>query len=164
MKFEMKKLLKWAVIILAVLFAAMQMIRPVRTNPPVDESRTIQANTQMTPAVAAILDRSCNDCHSSKTQWPWYSNVAPVSWFLINDVNDGRRQLSFSEWTGGNPRRPVRKLQEMCEQVETGQMPIKSYLWLHPTAKLSEADVKTLCDWANQESARLGGSGENPPR
>lgn len=161
MRGSIKNALKWALITLAVLFLAIQFVRPAKTNPPVDESRTFQAGTQMTPEVAAILDRSCNDCHSNKTVWPWYSQVAPVSWYLVRHVDDGRRHLNFSDWDRNNTKRATRKLQEICEQVETGEMPITSYLPLHPSAKLSDADKKVLCDWTTQEQARLAASQTN---
>ncbi|HEX8708883.1 MAG TPA: heme-binding domain-containing protein [Pyrinomonadaceae bacterium] len=150
-----KRLLKWTLIVLAVLLVAIQAIRPAKTNPPVDESKTLQATTQVAPEVGAILERSCNDCHSSRTAWPWYSHVAPISWYLIRHVNRGRRELSFSDWGTYAPKRALRKLQEICEQVERDEMPMSSYVILHPSAKLSDADKQTLCAWTKQESARL---------
>ena len=92
------RVLKWIAIGLIVVFLGIQFVRPARTNPPVDESQTISARTQMTPEVAAILDRSCRDCHTHKTVWPWYTNVAPISWWLSNHVSDGRKDLNLSEW------------------------------------------------------------------
>ena len=86
----MKRILKWTGITLVVLLVVIQAVRPAKTNPAVDESRTIQAHSQITPEVTAILERACYDCHSNKTIWPWYSQVAPVSWLLVSDVNDGR--------------------------------------------------------------------------
>src|SRR4051812_26909496 len=148
------KVLKWAAVVLLLLFAGAQVYRPDRTNPPVDERRTMRANTQMTPEVAAVLRRSCNDCHSSETTWPWYSNVTPVSWFLKNHVDEGRRELSFSEWATYPKRKRERKLHEMCEQVEAGEMPLKSYLPLHPSAKLSDEDRRRICEWTSQEEGR----------
>src|SRR5215213_10280083 len=97
-KGRIQKALKWVAIGLAALFAGLQFIRPARTNPPVDESRTITAQAHLAPEVASILDRSCNDCHSNQTRWPWYSNIAPVSWFVINHVNEGRAEMNFSDW------------------------------------------------------------------
>jgi hypothetical protein len=149
------KILKWTAIALAVIFAALQFIRPARTNPPVDEARTLQAHSSLTPEVAAILNRSCNDCHSNQTRWPWYSNVAPVSWFVINHVNDGRRQMNFSDWAQYDRSEQENYLRKICREVKSGDMPIHSYLWLHGDAKLSAEDVKILCDWANAESQRL---------
>lgn len=158
----MKKILKRVVLVLAVLFVIAQVIRPARTNPSFDESKTMQATTQVPPEVSAIFERSCKDCHSSRTDWPWYSNVTPVNWFLTNHVNDGRGQFSFSEWGTYPARKASRKLDEICEQVELGEMPLKSYQWLHPSSKLSEADKKTLCAWTNQERARLAASQPTP--
>jgi hypothetical protein len=150
-----RKILKWTAITLAVIFAALQFIRPARTNPPVDEARVIQAHTHVTPEVATILDRSCNDCHSNQTRWPWYTNVAPVSWFVVNHVNVGRREMNFSNWAQYSRDEQDHLLQKICREVKGGQMPMSSYLRLHSEAKLSTEDIKTLCDWANTESQRL---------
>ncbi len=151
---RVKKVLKWSLVVLSLLFLGAQVYRPDRTTPPVDAGKAIAAHTRMTPEVAAILRRSCNDCHSSETVWPWYSNVAPASWFLKKHVDEGRRELSFSEW-GTYPRRKrERKLHEICEQVESGEMPLKSYLPLHPSARLSDEDRRTVCEWARAEEDR----------
>ncbi len=119
----LKRISKWLVITLVVLFLAIQFVRPARTNPAVDESQTIFARTQMTPPVAAILDRSCRDCHSNKTVWPWYTNVAPVSWFIVNHVNEARPLLNFSEWGKLDRDRQSKKLQQICDEVSDGGMP-----------------------------------------
>jgi hypothetical protein len=159
----MKKALKWAVLVILVLFVAAQAYRPDRTNPAVDEAKTLRANAHLTPEAANILERSCKDCHSSETTWPWYSNVFPVSWFLKSHVDEGRRELNISEWGSYAPRKRERKLHEICEQVESGEMPIRSYLPLHPSAKLSDEDRRVLCDWAHGEEERLASEqGEQP--
>jgi hypothetical protein len=149
-----QKILKWTAIALVVVFAALQFIRPARTNPPVDESRTISAHTRITPEVAAILDRSCNDCHSNQTRWPWYSNIAPVSWFVVGHVNEGREEMNFSDWAQYSRDERDRYLKKICREVQQGAMPLPSYLRLHHEAKLSSEDVKTLCDWASMEGQR----------
>lgn len=154
----MFRVLKIILIVAVVLFAGIQAIRPARTNPAVDESQTIFARTQMTPEVAAILNRSCNDCHSNKTVWPWYTNVAPVSWWLTNHVNEGRQNLNYSEWGRLNTDRQDRKLRQICDEVEDGVMPLSSYLPMHPQARLSDGDKKTLCDWTAAERQRLTNS------
>lgn len=136
---------------LAVLLVLAQFIRPARTNPPINSANELQAP----PAVMSILQRSCNDCHSNRTVWPWYAQVAPMSWLLADDVGDGRNEINFSEWNTQTPRRTARKLQEICEQVEQHEMPMKTYTPLHPAAKLSDADRKTLCDWARGERAGI---------
>ena len=149
------KVLKWLVIVIASLFLVVQFIRPARTNPPVDESQTIQAHTHMPPQVSAILDRSCRDCHSNKTVWPWYTNVAPISWFIVNHVNGGRHMMNLSEWGRLERDRQGKKLTQMCDEVTDGVMPLSTYTPLHPGSKLTPSEVKTLCDWAEAERARM---------
>ena len=149
------KWLKRAAIAVIILFVVAQAIRPNMTNPATDESRTLQAKAQVRPEVYAIMERSCNDCHSNKTSWPWYSQITPVSWYLARHVQQGRRELNVSDWAKYDTRRATRKLDEICDQVNRGEMPINSYLLLHPSAKLSDADKKALCDWTNEERARI---------
>ncbi len=150
------RILKWTAIGVLVIFLGMQLYRPARTNPAVDPSQTIEAHTQMSPEVVAVLDRSCRDCHSNNTTWPWYSNVMPVSWWLSDHVNQGRQDLNMSEW-GRLPRdRQERKLRQMCDEISDGMMPLPSYLPMHPAARLSEQDKKILCDWTEEERERIG--------
>jgi hypothetical protein len=149
------KVAKWLLIVLALVFVAIQFKRPARTNPPVDESQTIFARTQMPPQVAAIFDRSCRDCHSNKTVWPWYTNFAPISWFIVNHVNEGRKHMNLSEWGRLDRDLQDKKPRQICDEVTDGAMPLSSYTPLHPGSKLSPEDVKTLCDWTNAERQRL---------
>ena len=150
-----RKILKLIVIVLACAFVIAQLWRPARTNPAIDPAQASEAHLQMTPQVASIVDRSCSDCHSNKTRWPWYTNVTPVSWFVVDHVNDGRRHLNFSEWGKLNQSQKEKKLQEICEEVADGNMPLPTYTPLHPGSKLSPDDVKALCEWANAERERI---------
>jgi len=152
------KVFKRIVLALLVIFILMQAYRPSRENPPVDQSKTIEQTMSIPPDVQTILSRSCNDCHSSKTTWPWYSNVAPVSWMLADHVKDGRAEMNFSNWATFSPRKKGRKLQEICEQVNKGEMPVSSYLWIHTDAKLSPQEKNRLCEWANAEKAKYPAS------
>jgi hypothetical protein len=154
------KILKWIAIVLTVIFIGIQFVRPARTNPAVNPAQTIEAHTQMTPEVASIFDRSCRDCHSNKTVWPWYTHVAPVSWWMTDHVNQGRKDLNLSEWGQLPHDRQDRKLRDICDEVEEGMMPLSSYLPMHPTARLSEQDKKTLCDWTKAQREKLGS--QNP--
>lgn len=149
------RVLKWLFLILVVLLVAAQFVRPAKTNPAADPSLSIESHVQVTAAVASIFDRSCNDCHSNKTRWPWYSNVAPVSWFVIDHVNEGRGDMNLSEWGKLDRNRQRHRLEDMCEMVESGEMPLSSYTPLHPGSKLTQADVKELCDWSSSERQRL---------
>jgi hypothetical protein len=149
------RFLKWFALAVVVVLIGLQFVRPARTNPAVDQSQTIHARQQVNPQVAAILDRSCQDCHSNSTRWPWYSNVAPVSWFVIDHVNHGRSHLNISEWGRLDNRQAVKKLEEMCEEVQDREMPLESYTYIHWSAKISPEDIKTLCDWTAAERARI---------
>src|SRR5215212_10014951 len=133
----------------------MQFMRPTRINPPVDQNQTIFATGKVPPDVKAIIDRSCNDCHTNTVVWPWYSEVAPVSWLAVKDVNEGRQELNLSVWGTYTPRRQERKLEEVCEQVRDGDMPLKNYLFVHRGARLSEGDRQRLCEWTDQFRAEI---------
>jgi hypothetical protein len=150
----MKLILKIVVVLLVIGFIGIQFVRPGHTNPPVNPADTMENSTAVPPEVASILGRSCADCHSSDTHFPWYSQVAPVSWWLNNHINEGRRELNISQWNTYNDKKKGRKLGEICEQVQQGEMPLPSYLWIHRDAALSEADVKTLCDWTASERSK----------
>src|SRR5687767_9542075 len=155
MKTKLLKVIKWVLIVAVCLLVIAQFKRPAQTNPASDPSLALESHLQLDPKVAAILDRSCNDCHSNKTRWPWYANIAPVSWFVIDHVNHGRSNLNFSEWGRYTPSDAEGMLLDMCEEVKSGAMPLSSYTPLHPGSKLSAEDIKVLCDWTRAESARI---------
>jgi hypothetical protein len=148
-------LLKRIVLGLAIVFAGMQLVRPDRTNPPVNAVQSVQAAAKVPPEVDAVLRRSCFDCHSSETRWPWYSGVVPMAWGVANHVKEGRAKFSFSDWGTYPPRKRVAILEKMCDEVREGGMPLREYLWLHRDATLSEADWKSVCDWSMEEADRL---------
>lgn len=129
-------------IALVVVFLGIQLVPVARTNPPVT------ATIDVPPAVHSILVRSCFDCHSNETQWPWYSKVAPVSWLVAKDVREARKKLNFSTWDQYNARRAAHKIREIREELEEGAMPLPNYLRMHPLARLSEGEVATLEEWS----------------
>jgi hypothetical protein len=155
MKSKLFRIMRWVMIIGVCAFVVSQLFGPAKTNPATDASQTIESHMQLTPQVAAILDRSCNDCHSNKTRWPWYSNVAPVSWLVISDVDEGRQNLNFSEWGRYTQRNVDGLLKQICREVKAGAMPLSIYTPLHPGSKLSTEDRRILCDWTAAESARI---------
>jgi hypothetical protein len=136
-------------IVLIVGALAIQLARPARTNPPTDSARTMMAMAHVTPEATAVLERACRDCHSNDTQWPWYSNVAPISWFVIDHVNHGRRHFNYSDWSQDDRNEVTRLLKNTCEMTRKGEMPIASYLWLHPEARVTDRDIVELCDWTD---------------
>ena len=87
--------------------------------------------------------RACFDCHSNQTGWRFYSYVAPVSWLVARDVNQGRSHLNFSQWD-----QPQKHAKDVADQVKTGEMPLWFYVPLHPSAKLSDAEKQALIEGA----------------
>jgi len=150
-----KKVIKILVIVVVVAFVVIQFFRIDRSVPPIDASQTLEAAVNVPPEVSMILGRSCSDCHSYTTIYPWYAQVQPVAWFLKDHIDDGRREVNFSIFNTYTPKRKAKKFEEICEQVERGEMPLPSYLWIHWDAKLKEGDAKVLCDWANEEKAKI---------
>ncbi len=126
--------------------AAIQLVPVDRSNPPVE------TEIDAPPDVHAILERSCYDCHSNQTRWPWYARVAPISWLVAHDVEEGREHLNFSEWNRLDGEERAELIEEVWEEVEEGEMPLWFYLPLHPEARLSPGDMETLRDWARNGS------------
>jgi hypothetical protein len=142
-------------LIIVVILVAIQLYRPAETNPPEDPSHNLKAVAQVPPEVDQILARSCNDCHSYKTVWPWYSKVAPASWLVASDVKDGRRHLNLSDWTALTTERQQRRLSEICSEVDEGEMPLKQYTWIHKETPLDRQQRDTICNWTKEEQKRI---------
>lgn len=151
----MRKVLKVVSALLLLLIAGAQLVRPERVNPTAAAGQSLEEHARVPPEVAGVLKRSCMDCHSNRTDWPWYSNVAPASWFVVDHVNEGRRHLNFSEW-GEYERRDAREyLEGICLTARSGAMPLDSYTLVHRGARLAPGDVRALCDWTDEERRRL---------
>ena len=137
-----KKICKWWFGTLGVLLVGIQFIPVDRSNPQV--TGEIEAPEK----IMAILRRSCYDCHSNETKWPWYSSLAPASLLVARDVHDGRKHLNFSEWANYNPKEKKHKQEECGEMVATGEMPLWFYLPLHSEATLSDEEIELLVTWS----------------
>jgi mono/diheme cytochrome c family protein len=134
-----KKIFRVGMVIVAIgtaLFLLIQVIPigPQRTNPPV-----VSEPKWDSPQTRALAKRACFDCHSNEIKWPWYSRIAPVSWLLANDVLKGRAAFNFSDWHAGDINSTV-----MTAQINSGRMPLPPYLWMHPPARLTDAEKKQL--------------------
>jgi heme-binding protein len=151
----MRKKLKWVGLILALIFIGLQFTTPAHTNPPFNEAQALEGTTVVPADVSALFARSCNDCHSNKTNWRWYTYVAPVSWFTVGHVKDGRAELNFSEWGGYGVRLKETRLKAICDQCQRGNMPLASYARMHREVLLSPDEVKRICDWSAAEGRRL---------
>ena len=141
----MRRLAKLILIFLGLVFLGMQFVSTAAT-PKTSAPTGVHMAEVVDRQVGAILDRSCQDCHSNRTNWPWYSHVAPVSWVVSKHVSQGREMLDFSAWTDQTHSESERML--ICDAVSSGRMPLPSYTMIHGNAKLSKLDVKLICDWA----------------
>jgi len=140
---------------LAIVVVGMQFYRIDTTASPVEATHSIAAVLGAPDDIAAILDRSCKDCHSVNVEWPWYASIAPSSWFVAKHVNEGRHHFNLSDWASLSPRRQAKTLGEIAEEVGEGKMPLKSYLWLHGDARLEESERKRIVEWAVAEREGL---------
>ncbi len=151
----MKKMLKWTGIVLAIMFLAAQAYQPDRSNPPVDDSKTIYAALNVPSDVRAVFERSCSDCHSNTTRWPWYSYIAPTSWLTARDVKRGRASLNLSIWGTYKKSRQAGKLDDISEQLTGDKMPLKPYRLMHPSSVLTKEEIALVSGWADKMSDKL---------
>jgi len=137
-----RMLLKLFGLVAFVALGLIQLVPVERTNPPVE------ADLEAPADVKAILRRACYDCHSHETRWPWYSYVAPTSWYVTNHVEEARGDLDFSAWPRFDFEAQAEALKEIREQVSKGKMPLRSYTWLHRDARLDPAERERIVSWA----------------
>ncbi len=144
----MKSILSRAALGVGIVFVAIQVVPYGRshTNPPISQEPAWNA-----PETRALAKRACFDCHSNETKYPWYTNVAPVSWLTESDTLDGRRKLNFSEWD-----RPQKEAGEASEELRKGEMPLWFYVPVHPEAKLSAAEQETLIAGVQKTTGPVG--------
>jgi hypothetical protein len=138
---------KKIIIGLIAVFVLIQFIRIDKTNPPVELQNDFITLTNPPVKIARLLKTACYDCHSNETEYPWYFNVAPVSWWTKDHINDGRKHLNYSIWGTYKQERQAHKLEEMYSEVEEGEMPLSSYTIVHGDAKLTPEEKLALTEW-----------------
>lgn len=144
----LKKIIKRTLLILLFVFIAIQFIRPAKNKSEGESPNHISTLYPVPADVKSVLTTSCNDCHTNNTVYPWYANIQPVAWWLNDHIVDGKKHLNLSEFASYSLRKQYHKLEEVHEMVTDGIMPLDTYLWLHHDAELSEAQKRTLTDWA----------------
>jgi len=140
------KLWKKIVLALAVVFLILQIIRPEK-NLGNSSAHSIAQHFTVPSGVQTILQRSCYNCHSNSTVYPWYAEVQPAGWFLAKHIRDGKRGLNFDEYSTYRLMKQYRRFQDIAEQVENDEMPLPSYLIIHRDAKLSSSEKNELIQW-----------------
>ncbi len=138
-----KKIVKLVVL----LFILIQFYRPSKNISTEVSAADFLKITNANESVSTMFKTSCYDCHSNNTEYPWYAEVAPISWMVAHHVDEGKEELNFSEWNTFSQKRKEKKLDEMIEMLEEREMPLKTYLPMHSEAKLSDAQNQKLIDW-----------------
>jgi hypothetical protein len=147
------KIIKKVAIALLVIIIAMQFFQPEKNQAQGNHTALFITETNPPEDVKIILQQSCFDCHSNTTVYPWYNNIAPVSYWLADHVKDGKKHLNFSDWKSYSAKKKDHKLEEVIEMVEDGTMPLNEYTWTHEEANLTEAQRNGVIQWAKKTRA-----------
>lgn len=149
------KAVKITLIALVAIFIVIQFIPSGMPEVKPEDERSIVHSMLVTENVKDILKTSCFDCHSNQTRFPWYSGIAPSSWLLADHIIEGKSHLNFSEWEDYSRREKIGLLDDIKDEVESGKMPLKSYLLLHRDAKLDEDEARILVNWAEEATEKI---------
>ena len=142
-------MIKKILIAILVILVAIQFFHPAK-NLSDDRTNDITTKYHVPDNVSALLKPACYNCHSNKTEYPWYSRIQPIDWWLSGHVREGKQRLNFSDFTSRRIAVQNHKFEEIAELVEEKEMPLPSYTWLgfHPEAKLTDAQRQIIIDWA----------------
>jgi mono/diheme cytochrome c family protein len=146
----------------ALLFLAIQFVRPAKNLSPAPGPQDIATKVAMPAEVQRVFTKACYDCHSDHTRYPWYAEVQPVGWWLSNHVTGGKKHLNFSEFGAYNAKTADRKLMQIAREVNDGSMPLNSYTWIHRDSILTTAEIKLISDWV--DTARTQIAPESPAK
>ncbi len=142
------KIVKKILVVLLIALVLIQFYRPEKNNAEYRAIEAFEAETKPDKNVAAILENKCYDCHSNKTEYPWYAEVAPVSFWLNDHVEEGNEHFNVSKWASYSDKKKDHKLDELIEEVEEGEMPLDSYTWLH--GNITNSEKEQLINWAKK--------------
>ena len=146
----MNKTLKFIGLLLLLVFVVMQFVRPEKNKGSIEGIVAFKNDTKPSEEVFMVLKQNCFDCHSDSTKYPWYAEVAPISYWLADHVKEAKGDFNMSAWETYSTKKKDHKLEELVEMVEEKEMPLPSYTWTHTEAKLTDAQIKNLLEWANK--------------
>ena len=143
-------ILKKVLLVLLVVLVIAQFFGPERNEGSLQSVEPFLAETKPNDQVATILKETCFDCHSDFTRYPWYDKITPVNYWLNDHVEEGKEHLNFSDWSNYSTKKKDHKMEEVAEEVEEGEMPLKSYTYTHADANLSDEQIQAVVDWVNE--------------
>lgn len=132
------------ILALIVILILIQFIQIETVNPTINAADDLLQSSILTDSDKLLLRNACMDCHSNETKFPSYSKIQPLGWLIRSHIRGGRQNLNFSEWNSYSAKKRNHKLEECKEVIEQNRMPMKSYTWMHPTAKLSDDQKEDL--------------------
>ena len=143
----MKKILKILGILILLALIVMQFFRPEKNNGGYESFVNFEKDTKLPDEVLSILKMNCFDCHTNQTRYPWYAEIAPISFWLDGHIKHGKGEFNMSKWDSYSLKKKDEKMEELIEKVKKGEMPLNSYTWIH--GSLSEEDKELLLEWVS---------------
>lgn len=147
------KILKKILVFLLIVLVIAQFFGPEKNEGDLATVTTFLEETKPPADIKKILETTCFDCHSAKTNYPWYNNITPVNYWLAEHVKDGKKHLDFSKWSDYSLKRKEHKMDELYEEVEKGEMPLDSYTWTHADANLTQEQIAAVVAWGKKVQA-----------
>jgi hypothetical protein len=149
----------WIIIIGAVIFffIVIQFFPPAKNDNLVNPQNDIVFKLEIPTAVKKKIVDACYDCHSNKTAYPFYNNIAPVSWMMARDIRKGKERLNFSDWANYDRKKQIKLLTKICDEITAGEMPVKGYVFMHSKAIINEKELEEICQWTEQASEQVMG-------
>ncbi len=154
-KDKIKRIVKKTLIGLLVILVVIQFIHPEKNINTTVSSLDMNLMYPIPDSVNEVLKKACYDCHSNNTRYPWYNNIQPVAWWLNDHIQEGKREINFSEFGRRTLPKQAKKLKKLAKEVEEGGMPLDSYTWIHKDAALTDREKQMVINWATNLSKQI---------
>lgn len=151
----MKRSAKFVGLLLLVVLIILQFFQPEKNQESDIQENDLLLVTSVPDSLASVLFNACYDCHSNHTEYPWYSRISPLSWYLDKHIRQGKEDLNLSEYGLLEKADKIGALSDIYDALEAGTMPLQSYLLIHRDARISQEEIDALIDWTDQESLSL---------